>query len=572
MKNLALIMLFSCTSLIATVSVNTKQISESEHAITLSFDLKPGEYVYKEHVHFSVDNPSVTLSQWRTDTPAEKHFDHTFNDTKEVLSAPHTITVNAHTDNPNVTDATIHYTYYINTDKKIVEKTIPLTFKHAIATLETAVAVNDANIEYKEPAERAIVGDSWSTYISSLVQATDSLWVRLLLVFLLGILLSLTPCIYPMIPITIGVLQSRGSTSLLSNFFISLCYTSGIATTFALFGLAAAFTGQMFGSIMRQPLFILLIVALLIYLALSMLGFYTMYVPKSLQAKQTNVKGGSWLSAFAFGAASGTFASPCLSPGLVLLLSIVTTLGSAVQGFLLLFSFGIGLGVPLLLIGTFSTSLTMLPRAGSWMLEVKEFFGFILLGMCFYFLKTIAPLHLILWGVALLTVAAGLFYLNKTRTDAPGITRTVHALMGMLMIGSSLFVAAHALKATYNTPEIDTFWETDLESARKKARLAGKKLFVDISAPFCSICTAIDKTVMHDTAVRTALSSCVCVKIDGSDTSNAACAALCSQHSVVGFPTFLLVDPNDNSAIKRWGSELYECSNQCFIDDINDNA
>ena len=109
------------------------------------------------------------------------------------------------------------------------------------------------------------------------------------------------------------------------------------------------------------------------YLALSMFGFYDMYVPNILQTKNNVNHKGSLFSAFVFGAISGSIASPCLSPGLALLLTIVATLGNNLLGFLLLFSFGIGLSIPLLIIGTFSSSINILPQAGMWMIEVKIF-------------------------------------------------------------------------------------------------------------------------------------------------------------------------------------------------------
>ena len=122
--------------------------------------------------------------------------------------------------------------------------------------------------------------------------------------------MSLTPCIYPMIPITVGILQAQGSKSFGSNLLLASAYTLGIATTFAALGVTAAYTGAMFGaSIMSNPFFILMIVAVLTYLGFSMLGFYDMYTPKFMRNAGAG-KGGSLTSAFLFGAASGTVASP----------------------------------------------------------------------------------------------------------------------------------------------------------------------------------------------------------------------------------------------------------------------
>jgi len=272
----------------------------------------------------------------------------------------------------------------------------------------------------------ALQHTSWSDYVTALVSHTDSLLLRILLVLFLGILMSLTPCIYPMIPITMGILQSQGSRSIMRNFFLALAYTIGIATTFSLLGLIAVFTGQLFGSFLTHPLVIIPVVGLLGYLGFSMLGFYDMYTPKFLQLNHSNTKNGSLLSAFLFGAASGTVASPCLSPGLVLLLSIVATLGDKLLGFILLFSFGIGLSLPLLLIGTFSSSLALLPHAGTWMVEAKKLFGFMLLGMCFYFLKNIMSWSTLMWSISFFTIATGLFYLYHAQYMQPSTRRFIN--------------------------------------------------------------------------------------------------------------------------------------------------
>src|SRR5581483_1012022 len=168
----------------------------------------------------------------------------------------------------------------------------------------------------------------------------------------------------------------------------ALAYTMGIATTFAIFGLLASCTGPLCGQLLMQPLFIIGLVILLAYLGFSMFGLYSIYIPKffTISHKKHN---GSLFSSFIFGAASGTISSPCVSPGLALLLSIVATLGNKFLGFLYLFIFGVGLGLPLLIVGAFSSSLSLLPQAGTWMIEVKKFFSFIIFGMCFYYLSYI---------------------------------------------------------------------------------------------------------------------------------------------------------------------------------------
>jgi len=413
-----------------------------------------------------------------------------------------------------------------------------------------------------------MLAGSWSANISSLMQTTESLWLRLLLSLLLGIFLSLTPCIYPMIPITIGILQGGGSTSVGQNFLRALAYTFGIATTFALLGVTAAFTGQLFGSIMNSPIVIIGIALLMAYLGFSMIGLYDMYLPRFMQDGTQQAPSGSLLGAFLFGAASGTVASPCLSPGLVLLLGIVTTLGSKVLGFALLFSFGIGLSVPLLIIGTFSSSLSLLPQAGTWMNEVKQLFGFLLLGMSLYFLSALLPQEIINWLVGSALLLIGLFYLFSALNSQPLVWRIIKFALSIAAFAGTAYLYMNTC-TTKCVAEAQGFWFMSYDNAVTEANMQHKNIFIDVTAPYCSLCKAIDKKLLRMPAVEDALQKLVVtVKIDASDTDNDMHTQLLSEHNILGTPTFLIIDPATGKELKRWGGELYDMDAHTFIAEL----
>ncbi len=412
-----------------------------------------------------------------------------------------------------------------------------------------------------------ITDTSWLSWISNTMTNTDSLSIRVLLVFLLGLLMSLTPCIYPMIPITAGILQTQSSKSLLSSFLLALSYTFGIATTFAILGLLAAFAGQAMGQFMNHPVFIIPLVALLIYLALAMIGVYEMYIPRFLQPRDQKVHGGSFISAFTFGAISGIVASPCLSPGLICLLCLVTTLNSWILGFLLLFVFGIGLSVPLLIIGTFSSSLSLLPRAGMWMVEIKKIFGYLMLAMCLYFLNYIIPWHIMQWIIAAFCMAIGLIFINYSKKAYNRAWRNIYLILGVLLCVTSGYLLGKAFQShPVTSAHEQNTWKTDYETVAQEARFKNKLVFIDIGAPFCSICKAIDKTLFASESVRGAIDTiAVPVKIDGSNSAN---AKIIERYRVLGFPTILLINPESQEVIKQWGPELYGKSEQEFIDEL----
>ena len=229
--------------------------------------------------------------------------------------------------------------------------------------------------------------------------------------FFTGILASLTPCIYPMIPITVSILQAQATKSFTLNLLRAVVYILGIAFTYATLGYIAATSTVMFGEWVVNPWVVGTIVMLFIYLAFSMFGFYEIYMPKFLTNRTDVSPKGSLLYTFIFGIISGTIASPCLTPALAGLLGYVAKQGNPILGFLTLFMFALGMGSVLLLVGVFSGSVALLPRAGMWMNEIKKIFGFLLLGVTVYFVEPLisADISMILYGAVV--VSATVYYL-----------------------------------------------------------------------------------------------------------------------------------------------------------------
>lgn len=550
-----------------TISLNRFEKKASNiYQTVLDVRIAKGDALYADYLSLSVDSPDVTLSDWHASEEPVQKYDPIFKATKSIYTKPFQINVDAKIHDPQIEHANLHVGFMQQSAQKDQHIMLPLPFSLAESDEQNnqeAAPIKAQAIAASSKSEPV----SFSSYLSSVLETTDSIWLRLFLSLLLGIFLSLTPCIYPMIPITMGILQSQGSSSMLRNFALALTYTMGIATTFALLGVTAAFTGQMFGNIMNSPIVILFIVTMLVYLAGSMLGLYEMYIPRFMQSNNTSSAGGSFVSAFMFGAISGTVASPCLSPGLLLLLTIVTSIGSVALGFALLFFFGLGLGMPLLIIGTFSGSINMLPKAGMWMIDVKQFFGFIMLGTCFYFLSTLIPAYIIAWAGSLFLLMVGIFYL-KTTISAHGTAKKVKSILGVTMVAFSIYSFFNAYKMNelekHTHHNMTHTWVQDYQIGLGQAQTEQKLLLLDISAPYCSICKAIDRKHFSKPKVLQALSKYVTVKIEDIE-KNAQTKALQKQFRIMGAPTILIVDPETQKVIKRWGSDLYDLSNEEFI-------
>jgi thiol:disulfide interchange protein DsbD len=276
-------------------------------------------------------------------------------------------------------------------------------------------------------------------------ESRSSIWYMLLLAFFAGILVSFTPCVYPMIPITVGILQSQARQSLTFNLFSALSYVCGIAVTYASLGYISATSSIIFGRWLASPWFIGLVILFFIYLAFSMFGFYDMYIPRFMQqgvgggasgSDNAKQKKGSLLHSFLFGVISGTVASPCLTPALAILLGIVAKEANPLLGFSMLFAFSLGMGILLILVGTFSSTLTLLPRAGEWMEHIKTVFGFMMFGVCVYFLQPLISARLSLQLYASVLIIAALYYFIGPKKAG---WKMVFGLL--LMLGAAALIA-----------------------------------------------------------------------------------------------------------------------------------
>lgn len=572
------ISLFTLTPLI-TLSKKPEYRSHFINPTTVEIDLhyilEPKEYLYKDSISIFVDHPSYKLSPFKSSKEIVTRYDPTFKKSKKIFEDTVTFSVQITIPEDDHTAAYLHVATATNkngTDEIVVP--IP-TFKNENKIHESVKQEEQKNkLLIKNSSTMQSRSFSLSEYISNLIKTINSPFMRIILVYFLGMLLSLTPCIYPMVPITIGILQAQGSKSLLYNFLSAAAYTCGIATTFALFGLLASCTGPLCGQLLMEPIFIIGLIILLTYLGLSMLGFYDVYVPKFFKPSTQNFKGGSLLSTFIFGAASGTIASPCVSPGLVLLLSIVATLNNIFLGFFLLFVFGIGLSTPLLIVGTFSSSLNLLPRAGLWMVEIKKLFGFMIFGMCFYYINYIIPTSILLWILGAFIAGVGLYYSYTSQKMAESLWKKINFWLGIVALIASALIFFQAYR--YNTyakedsyNEHKNLWHSSYEHALEQARLENKKLFIDFWATFCPVCLAINKTVLTKFALIQALKeNYILLKVDGSHNANIPYATLKNKFPIKGFPTFLIVDPTTETIISEFGGELYDMAEEEFIEKL----
>ncbi|MBP6870205.1 thioredoxin family protein [Candidatus Babeliales bacterium] len=557
-------------------SSTTEYMNEKTQEVTIhcKLDTNNNETILANSLHTSIDNPGLEITKTTFSCPASRKHVQELNQKKQVYYTDFDVIITLDTKTDNLVQAMLHLSYLSTLNSSILDVQIPVTFHGATESHEQIIAAQKANT-MPTPTELEIEkkDQSWTAMIQNIVEQSKSPWTQILFAVLLGLLLSLTPCIYPMIPITIGILHSQGRKSLFHDFLGSLCYASGLATTFACLGLLATVAGSSFGSLLSHPPFVIGLVLFISYMSLTMIGIIDMYIPSFMKGEVKLYRNlGPFFAAYLFGAISGTIASPCVSPGLALLLSIVATLGNKILGFLLLFAFGIGLSIPLIIIGTFSNSLYLLPKSGMWMVEIKKALGFFMMATCFYYLGNILPAAIVYWLFTGFTLFTALFYLVGTDKNNTQYKK-LYTLIGIIMISLTVLMATKSYEKTfYNDSSLideSIDWQADYATALDQAKENNKLLLIDFWAHHCTICKAIDKKVFHNNFFRKALSdTIVFVKIDATHSDNSDYIHTKELYKVYAQPTILLVDPVTQTVLKKWTSEPYSLSIEEFVKQI----
>jgi len=223
-----------------------------------------------------------------------------------------------------------------------------------------------------------------------------SLLLAFLAAYLAGVIISFTPCTYPLIPVTVGIIGAQSSSSRMRGFSLSMFYVAGMAVTYSILGGIAALSGKIFGQMQTTPWTYFIMGNLCLIMGLTMLDVFSISLPVS--QKLMKLTGGSdskgFVSVFIIGAVSGFVIGPCTAPALAVLLGYVALKTNVVTGMILLFVFAFGMGTLLVIVGTFAGVIATLPKSGAWMTKIKFVFGLILIGAAEYFLYTAGVLSI----------------------------------------------------------------------------------------------------------------------------------------------------------------------------------
>jgi thiol:disulfide interchange protein DsbD len=374
--------------------------------------------------------------------------------------------------------------------------------------------------------------------------ASSGLLSVLLGVFVAGLLLNTTPCVYPIIPITIGFFVNQGAAQqgkakLSRTFFMASMYVLGMALTYSVLGVIAAKSGGLFGAALQSPIVLIVLAGTMFLLSLSMFGVYEFKLPEALNrmATSSTQSTSGMLGAFVMGLTMGIVAAPCIGPFVLALLVHVGTKGSAAYGFALFFVLALGLGLPYLVLGTFSGALKTLPRSGLWMVTVRKVFGLVLIGMALYFLMP-------LMGSATNYVFISFFVASALYLLLWEAGRTKPKQFGWVLRAIGIGAAAVAvIMALPRKIEAEIPWRPYSEQALADAKKEGKGVIIDTFADWCIPCKELDKLTFTDAAVKKEAERFVTLKLDlTSNDPNSEAGRAKQRFGIRGVPTVLFLD------------------------------
>ncbi len=377
-------------------------------------------------------------------------------------------------------------------------------------------------------------------------------WLAFLFVFGAGIATSLTPCVYPLIPITVSIFGANESSGILRSFLLSLVYVFGIIVTYSILGVLVALvfsrTGAVFGQIIVNPYVIIPICVILFSLGLSMFGVFEIRLPTSIQNRLNTVGGTGFVGAFAMGTVAGVIAAPCTGPALAAVLAYIATTGSTVLGFWLMSTYALGMGILFICIGTFSGLISSLPRSGGWMYILENIFGIAIITVALYFLKDVyEPLKSFLqnslpfFAFAGALVLIGL-WLGKLKERFSGLSSKmrVRKSFGLLIAILGAFMIVGGLQEPVAGPH-PTWVYDDEPAALETAKQENKLVMLDFYATWCAACNELDHKTFSDQAVVDKLKNYVTVKLDFSVKSD---EALTEKYKILGLPVVIFMDAN----------------------------
>jgi len=382
--------------------------------------------------------------------------------------------------------------------------------------------------------------------------------IGLLAVLLGGLALNLTPCVYPLIGVTIAYFGNQGGGP--RKIAVLACiYVLGIALTFSLAGVAVALSGGLFGAALQNPLVLIAIAAMLLVLAASSFGMFSLQPPQWLM-RRAGVARPGYLGSLVMGLGMGVVAAPCIGPIVLGLLLMVERSANPAFGFALFFTLAIGLGLPYIALALAAGHIKTLPRSGEWLAWVEQLFGFVLVGLALYFLDPVLrgwPMRIMPYYAATAGIYLG-WITPAGRQWRPFLI--FRSVLGAFSVGALVWMLTFAGK-----PSVQLAFDPYDAAILRQARAANKPVVIDFSADWCVPCREMVRTTFRDPAVIQAASHFVRLQADITDRTNRN-TQLAMQYEIKGVPTTVFIDKHGR-ILKR---EVGYLSSRRFLSDLRE--
>jgi thiol:disulfide interchange protein DsbD len=441
-----------------------------------------------------------------------------------------------------------------------IRKTIPLLLPEAGISSSGSNNPPPVGINAAIDTSQAVELSEQDTITQNLING--GLLLNIAAFFGFGLLLSFTPCVFPMIPILSGIIIGQGEKiTPVKGFLLSLSYVTAMALTYAVAGIIAAMVNFNLQAASQNIWVISSFSIVFVVLATSMFGFFEIQLPAGLQTRLSNMsnsqQGGKMMGAFVMGSLSAIIVGPCVAPPLAGVLLYISQTGDQLLGGLALFALGIGMGVPLLVIG--GSAGTLLPRAGMWMDIIKKFFGVMLLAVAIWFMsRVISPMiELYLWAVLLIVTAIYMGALDQLEKNASWSRLWKGIGIVMLVYGVVLVIGASSGSESPLKPlnefamssgggsheEEELAFRTiksldDLNAELEKASLDGKTVMLDFYADWCITCIEMETYTFSEPEVHTALDDVILLQADVTQNDDLD-QALMNEFTIFGPPAIL---------------------------------
>jgi len=497
--------------------------------VELGIRIVPGFYIYKDKV--SVRSLSDNARAGQVELPKGKmKVDESFGETEVYLEsfiAP--LTIARATPEPMQLELEVGYQGCAEGGLCYMPQTRVFT-----VSLPEATAVSDITAM---PAGDAPVSEQ--ARLASIITGS-SIWVAAGLFFLAGLGLAFTPCVLPMVPILSGIIAGEGEdVTPMRGFSLALSYVMGMAIVYTGAGIAAAAVGIQLQATFNQPWILILFSGLFVLLAVGMFGAYDLQMPSSVQTRLSsasgNQKSGTMVGAFVMGALSALIVTACVAPALIAALTVMAQTGDMLRSGTALFAMSLGMGAPLLAVGAAQGKL--LPKAGAWMVAVKNAFGFMMLGLAVWMLSRMLPgnVTMLLWAVLIFMAGVYMGGLTSLTPESTGtqkfgkgfgflaIIYGILILLGSLTGGSNPLQPLASLSFGGGTMVAEEEHELpfkriktvdDLDREIAAAANQGKTAFLDFYADWCVSCKEMEAFTFTDEAVQAALSNTVWLQAD----------------------------------------------------------